>query len=108
MIGISRRVYYGWFIVAAAGSMEFANAASAISILTIFVNPMAEEFDWSRTEISGATSLGAILGASLAPFTGRLVDRVGSRWPLALGGVAVALACVYLSAMQTLLGFYIA
>ncbi|MCH8280447.1 MAG: MFS transporter [Chloroflexi bacterium] len=108
MIGISRRVYYGWFIVAAAGSMEFANAASAISILTIFVNPMAEEFDWSRTEISGATSLGAILGASLAPFTGRLVDRVGSRWPLVLGGVAVALACVYLSAMQTLLGFYIA
>ncbi|MCI0793135.1 MAG: MFS transporter [Chloroflexi bacterium] len=108
MIGISRRVYYGWFIVAAAGSMEFANAASAISILTIFVNPMAEEFNWSRTEISGATSLGAILGASLAPFTGRLVDRVGSRWPLALGGVAVALACVYLSAMQTLLGFYIA
>ena len=108
MIGISRRVYYGWFIVAAAGSMEFANAASAISILTIFVNPMAEEFDWSRTEISGATSLGAILGASLAPFTGRLVDRVGSRWPLVLGGVAVALACLYLSAMQTLLGFYVA
>ncbi len=108
MIGISRRVYYGWFIVAAAGSMEFANAASAISILTIFVNPMAEEFNWSRTQIAGATSLGAILGASLAPFTGRLVDRVGSRWPLALGGAAVALACVYLSAMQTLLGFYVA
>jgi len=88
--------------------MEFANAASAISILTIFVSPMAEEFNWSRTEISGATSLGAILGASLAPFTGRLVDRIGSRWPLALGGAAVALACVYLSAMQTLLGFYVA
>ena len=65
MIGISRRVYYGWFIVAAAGSMEFANAASAISILTIFVNPMAEEFNWSRTEISAVTSLGASWGLPL-------------------------------------------
>lgn len=108
MISISRRIYYGWFIVAAAGGVEFANAASAISILTIFVSPMAEEFNWSRTEISGATSLGAILGASMAPFTGRLVDRVGSRWPLALGGAAVGLACLYLAAVQTLLGFYVA
>jgi len=108
VISISRRIYYGWFIVAVAGGVEFANAASAISILTIFVSPMAEEFNWSRTEISGATSLGAILGASMAPFTGRLVDRVGSRWPLALGGAAVGLACLYLAAVQTLLGFYVA
>ena len=104
---ISKRIYYGWLIVAASGGMEFANAASAIGILTIFVNPLTNEFGWSRTEISAVTSLGAILGASMAPFSGRLVDRIGSRWVLTLGGALVALACVYLASVHTLLGFYV-
>jgi sugar phosphate permease len=104
---ISKRIYYGWLIVAASGGTEFANAASAIGILTIFVNPLTEEFGWSRTEISAVTSLGAILGASMAPFSGRLVDRIGSRWVLTLGGALVALACVYLASIHTLLGFYV-
>ena len=108
MVGLRRRVYYGWFVAGAAAATEFANAASAISILTIFVIPMTEEFGWSRTEISGATSLGAILGAALAPLAGMLVDRLGSRVLLAIGALVVAGACFYLAATQTLIGFYIA
>ena len=104
---ISKRIYYGWIIVAVSGGMEFANAATAIGILTIFVNPFTEEFGWSRTEISAVTSVGAVLGASLAPFSGRLVDRIGSRWVLTLGGTLVVVACVYLASVQTLLGFYV-
>lgn len=100
--------YYGWVVAAAAGSMQFANAATAISILTIFVAPMSEEFGWGRTEVAGATTAGAILGAALAPFIGRLVDRFGARIVLTAGGAVIGLACVYLSVMQTLLGFYLA
>ncbi len=100
-------LYYGWIVAGAAGAIGFANAASAISILTIFVAPMSDEFGWSRTAIAGATTVGAILGAALAPFTGRLVDRAGSRIVLVVSGTVIALACIYLSAMQTLLGFYL-
>lgn len=108
MLGRRPRVYYGWWVAAAASSIEFANAATAIGILTIFVIPMSEEFGWNRTQVAGATSLGAILGAALAPFTGRLVDKIGSRLLLTAGGVIVALACLYLALAQTLLGFYVA
>ncbi len=101
-------LYYGWIVAGAAGAIGFSNAASAISILTIFVVPMSAEFGWSRTAIAGATTVGAILGAALAPFIGRLVDRVGSRVVLVVGGTVIALACIYLSAVQTLLGFYLA
>ncbi|MCE2501771.1 MAG: MFS transporter [Dehalococcoidia bacterium] len=101
-------LYYGWIVAGAAGAIGFSNAASAISILTIFVVPMSDEFGWSRTAIAGATTVGAILGAALAPFIGRLVDRVGSRIVLVVSGTVIALACIYLSAMQTLLGFYLA
>ena len=101
-------LYYGWVVAGASGSIGFANAASAISILTIFVVPMSDEFGWGRTEIAGATTLGAILGAALAPFIGRLVDRFGSRLTLVISGTIIGLGCVYLSAMQTLVGFYLA
>lgn len=103
-----KSVYYGWVIAVASGSIGFANAASAISILTIFVVPMSEEFGWNRTGIAGATTAGALLGAALAPFIGRLVDRFGSRLTLVIGGGVIALGCVYLSLMQTLTGFYVA
>ena len=105
MVGLPRRVFYGWFVASAAAATEFANAASAISILTIFVIPMTEEFGWSRTEFAGATSLGAILGAALAPLAGMMVDRLGSRMILVIGGLVVAGACFYLGAAQTLIGF---
>ncbi len=101
-------LYYGWVVAAATGAIGFSNAASAISILTIFVVPMSDEFGWGRTEIAGATTVGAVLGAALAPFVGRLVDRLGSRIVLAVSGVVIALGCVYLSVVQTLLGFYLA
>jgi MFS family permease len=87
--------------------MEFANAASAISILTLFVDPMTREFGWSRTQLAAATSLGALLGAGLAPFTGLLVDRIGARLLLAAGGLVVALSCFSLASLHTLLGFYL-
>ena len=104
----SRPLYYGWVVTAATGGIGFANAASAISILTIFVVPISEEFGWGRTEIAGATTVGAILGAALAPVVGRLVDRFGSRIVLVVSGTVIGLACLYLSAMQTLIGFYLA
>ncbi len=105
---LPRRVYYGWWVVAAASGMSFANAATAISILTVFVVPMSQEFGWTRTEVAGATSLGAVLGAVLAPFTGRAVDRFGARVTLVAGGLIVVAGCLYLSLAQALAGFYAA
>ena len=103
-----KRVYYGWWVVSAASSMSFANGATAISILTVFVVPMSLEFGWNRTEVAGATSLGAVLGAGLAPFTGRAVDRFGARVTLVAGGLIVVVGCLYLSLAQALVGFYVA
>ncbi len=105
---IPNRIYYGWWVVAAASGMSFANAATAISILTVFVVPMSLEFGWNRTEVAGATSLGAVLGAGLAPFTGRAVDRFGARVTLVAGGLIVVAGCLYLAGAQALAGFYVA
>ena len=66
---------------------------------------MIDEFGWSRTEIAAATSIGAIVGASVAPFSGRIADIAGSRLILTAGGIAVAVSCFYLVFTQSLIGF---
>lgn len=99
------RIYYGWVIAAAVSGLAFGNAASATTILGIFMPPMIDEFGWSRTEISVATSIGAIIGASVAPFSGRIADIAGSRLILGAGGMAVAFSCFYLIFTQSLIGF---
>ncbi len=101
-------MFYGWYIVGASSGIGLANAATAISILTIFIGPMGDELGWTRTEIAGAASLGAILGAVLSPVIGGLFDRYSPRLVLVCGGLLIVLALMYLSVVQTLLGFYIA
>lgn len=69
---LGRRLYYGWFVLAAVSGINFANGAMAIGVLTIFIMPFTDDFGWSRTEISVAISIGAVLGGLIAPFAGRL------------------------------------
>ena len=85
----SRRLYYGWFVLAAVSGMNFANSATAIAVLSVFILPLSADFGWTRTQISAVTSVGAIVGALIASFAGRLVDRRGARLPLTLGGVCI-------------------
>ncbi|MDA1227777.1 MAG: MFS transporter [Chloroflexi bacterium] len=103
-----RNVYPGWHVLTAVSGINFANGATTIGVLTVFILPFADEFGWSRTEIAGATSLGALLGAATALLTGRLTDSFGARIPLVIGGLMVVVAMVNLAAMQTLLWFYLA
>jgi MFS family permease len=105
---VGKKIYYGWLVLAAISGINFANAVTSIGMLTVFVLPMSEEFGWNRTQISGATSLGAILGAVAAPIMGRVSDKAGTRVILSAGGFLIVVAMVYLSLMQSLLGFYFA
>ena len=103
-----RRVYYGWYVLAAVAGINFANNATAIGVLTVFILPLSQEFGWTRMQLSAATSIGAVLGALAAPFTGRLTDQLGARIPLTLGGVCIVVAMLNLAAMQSLGWFYLA
>ena len=107
MLRPGRGIYYGWFVLAAVSGIGFANAVTSIGVLTVFVIPLSEEFDWTRAQVSGATSLGAILGALTAVFMGRLSDRLGARVILATGGALIVFATLYLALIQSLLGFYL-
>jgi hypothetical protein len=63
-----------------AGIGLFMGYGAVISFtFGVFSNPLAKEFNWSRTEISLAYSLSLIVYCLATPLLGRLIDRVGAR-----------------------------
>ncbi len=56
--------------------------------LTIFIEPLEQAFGWTRTQITGATIVSAIVGVAGYPLVGILLDRFGSR-RIALAGMLV-------------------
>jgi sugar phosphate permease len=87
---------------------SFARQAAAVATLSVFIVPMTTEFDWSRSEISGAVSLGGLLAALVSPSVGALIDRTGARVVLTVSTLLIALTVASLAWTQTLAWFYVA
>ncbi len=107
---LARRLpfFYGWIIVGCTMCSGVVRQVAAVATLSIFLVPMTDEFGWSRAGISGAVSLGGVLGALVAPFIGPLFDRHGSRALLIASAVTVSGCCLALAGTQGLLWFYVA
>ena len=107
---LSRRIpfFYGWLILAAVCCAGFARQGPAVATLSIFIDPMTNEFGWSRTAISGAVSLGGVLAAVAAPFLGPLLDRHGARVILTAAVLVTGLCTFALSLSHSLIWFFVA
>jgi OFA family oxalate/formate antiporter-like MFS transporter len=99
--------YYGWVVLGCVCLAGFARQGPAVAVLSIFVVPMTGEFGWSRTEISGAVSLGGVLAALISPVIGPVLDRRGARLILCLAVLGTGVATMALSLTQSLLMFYV-
>lgn len=99
--------YYGWVILACACCAGLSRQGGAVATLSVFVSPMAAEFGWSRTAISGAVSLGGILAALTSPRLGRFLDREGARVVLCVAVLTTGLANSALSLTVSLPMFYL-
>lgn len=98
--------YYGWVVLAAVCAASFSRQGPAVATLSIFIEPMTTEFGWSRTEISGAVSLGGILGAIASPLIGPFLDRNGARTILCFAVLFTGIPLLCLSMVNALPLFY--
>ncbi|MEJ0015116.1 MAG: MFS transporter [Acetobacteraceae bacterium] len=99
--------FYGWVILACACCAGFSRQGGAVATLSIFVEPMTQDFGWSRAALSGAVSLGGVLAALSAPTLGRLLDRSGARVVLCLAVLTTGVADMLLSLTGSLAMFYL-
>lgn len=73
---------------------------------TLFVNPITAKFHWTKTALQVAFSLFVLTETWLVPFEGYLVDRLGPRLMVAIGGVLVGIGWVINAKAATLSAFY--
>lgn len=76
-----------------------------ISMAVVF-KPLTEDLGWSRTVTAGAVAAGSLGGGLLAPFFGRLADRLGPRLLLPSGAAAVGVLALALSGVNEAWQFY--
>ena len=86
---------------------SIARVGPAVATLSVFIGPMTAEFGWSRTEISGAVSLGGILAGITSPMLGTFLDRKGPRTILLMAVLTTGITILLLSQIGNLAAFYL-
>ncbi|RZK02129.1 MAG: MFS transporter [Novosphingobium sp.] len=77
----------GWGVVLAC-FVGFSFLSLMTGTVSMFIQPISQEFGWSRTLIASGVSIGAVATTLGSPFAGLLFDRFGPR-KLAIPGVTI-------------------
>jgi sugar phosphate permease len=103
----SRKIYYGWYIVAIALLTQFATAGAQGFSLGVFMKPMSEELGWSRATIASSQSIGVVLSGIIGLFLGGIIDRRGTRLLLVFGAITTGIGFIAFSFVQELWHLYL-
>ena len=99
-------VYYGWVIVGVVALASFSQTAETFPVWSVLLKPMTEEFGWSRSEFTGAMTIGTVIGAITAVGFGPMLDRYGPRWSVAAALGVVGASLLLMPLISTLWHFY--
>ncbi|KGP71896.1 MFS transporter [Pontibacillus yanchengensis] len=102
--------FYGWMVVFLAGLSVFFSGPGQTYSISIFIEHYIEDFEYSRSLVSGLYSTATLCAGFTLFLVGRIVDRVGQRIMLTVVGGLLALACFWNSFLvgpvMMFLGFF--
>ncbi|MDG2003277.1 MAG: MFS transporter [Novosphingobium sp.] len=97
-----QRYYYGWFIVGASMLVYMLVIGGTFAAFGLFVQPVSAEFDLSRADMNTGMIFLNFGSAILAPFIGRLLDRVSLKKVMIASAVLVGGSLAALGLSQSL------
>ena len=86
--------YYGWLVLAISFLATFAASGLTQVVLGGIQVYITDDTGWEDGSLAFASSLGTWFSGIVAPFIGRLADRIGPRW-LMPGGLVIAGVCYF-------------
>lgn len=104
---IKNRFFYGYWIVLAGFVTLTLNCGLSFYGFSVLNKPVADQFGWSRGEITLAFFVFMMAMAIFSPIVGRLTDKRGPRQILFLGIIIMTLALVLLSKTSALWNYYL-
>ena len=90
--------FYGWVILGVASAVAFSSGPGQTYAVSVFLDPIIDDFGWSRTLVSGLYSAGSLTAAFTMVLVGRMLDRFGAR--VMLVGLGILFGFVALSMSQ--------
>jgi len=102
-----KKIYYGWYIAAAAFWAFFLSTGTGFYAFNAFLEPLCQLRGWTRTDLNLALVIGTVFGFSSQYIYGTLLIKTGVR-PLMLAGSLVAgISFIFIVRVQTLWQFYL-
>ena len=101
------RVFYGWYLVSAAGGLQLLAGLLWMQSYGAYVVLLRAEFGWSAALVAGAFAMTRIESGILGPLQGWLTDRYGPRVILGIGTVIFGVGFMLFSQVESLLAFYL-
>jgi len=106
MAECGRRIYWGWYVVLGAFLIMGINYGMRYSF-GIFLKPMAQEYQWSRSAVSAGISILNLVYGIGGIFTGLLIDRIAPRWLITAGAIFTAAGLLLTTLVRESWHFYI-
>lgn len=88
--------------------LTFTSSAGQTFFIGIFGPEIRDAFDLSHTGWGSLYLIGTLASALILPWTGQLIDRLDLRWYVAFALIGLAIACLAMSLIQSLLALTIA
>lgn len=101
-----RKIFYGWWIVAAIFLIAAFSTGIIFFSLTAVLQPLVTEFGWSYAQVSLAASIRGFETSILSPLIGYLLDRIGPRKVIFVGGIVIGTGLILLSRVNSLATLY--
>ena len=106
-----KNLFYGWIIVAVSALTLFFSGPGQTYSLSVFIDSYINEYNWSRSTVSGMYSLGTLTAGLLMGYVGKLFDKYGMRKMTLAVTLLFSAACVWMSAVNSvaslLIGFFL-
>ena len=102
-----KKPFYGWIIVGVAFLIGITQSGAFQPILAIFMKPMANEFGWSRSAITGSIAVGSLSAGLLSPFIGPVLDQHGARMTAFWGILFLSLGLVGMTFVSRIWQLYL-
>ncbi|MCC6380942.1 MAG: MFS transporter [Dehalococcoidia bacterium] len=99
-------LFYGWWVVVAGAGLQLVSAALLASAFGSYVVLLRDQFGWSKTTLSAASSLRELVSGGTGLAQASLIERLGPRRVCQLGVVVLALGFVLFSQVQNVAEFF--
>ena len=101
------RFFYGYWIVSAGFAIMTLSSGLVFYGFSVLNKPIADDFGWSRGEVTAAFFAFMMAMAIVSPIVGQVTDKRGPRLVLLLGAIVTSLALVLLSKTSALWNYYL-